>query len=119
MSDTAGSEIRGLRACRDIGRAPDTTLDAIAEEVRRWQRETFPLATGTDYRLKLVEEVHELDRAHRGSTATSLAWRHVKEEIADVVICCIGFADRGRIDLASAIAEKLEINRKRNREDRR
>jgi NTP pyrophosphatase (non-canonical NTP hydrolase) len=40
-------------------------------------------------------------------------WQNVKEEIADVVIYCLAFAEGMDIDLAKAVEEKLKKNEKR------
>lgn len=108
-----GNEIRPLRACHNIGSAPNTTLDAIAEDVRKWQRETFPAATSVTYRERISMEAEEFLREEESWNSGLVAWCEVGRELADLVICCIGYADRAGIDLVAAIAAKLEINRHR------
>jgi len=37
----------------------------------------------------------------------------LKEELADVLIYCLSFANRAKIDIAEAIADKIEKNEKK------
>lgn len=37
----------------------------------------------------------------------------IREEIADIIILCLAFANRGGIDLASAVREKIKKNRRK------
>jgi NTP pyrophosphatase (non-canonical NTP hydrolase) len=57
--------------------------------------------------LYLWERVEDEDRHLKRNREA------IESELADVVIYCLGFADRAGIDLPRAIAEKTESNRRR------
>jgi hypothetical protein len=91
-----------IRAALLSGEREPATLDAIAAEVREWQDATFTEATPASCAAHLRSEVTEL-----------LADPTDAEEIADCAMLVIGVANKAGVDLASAIAAKLAVNRAR------
>lgn len=43
----------------------------------------------------------------------SVKFSRVREELADVLIYCLSFANRAKIDIAKAIADKMEKNKRK------
>lgn len=78
------------------------SLDALREEVTQWQRETFTLRSPHSISTHLLREATELQREPDDP-----------EEIADVQMLVWGLADDVGVDVASAVREKLERNKKR------
>lgn len=75
-------------------------LDDVLEEVRAWQRETFPHATRASVAAHLLEEAIELAQAPDDD-----------EEVADVASLLAGMM--GGPQLVAAVRAKLAINRAR------
>lgn len=71
-----------------------------------WNRATFPNASDDDFAAKLAEEVAEAvaeKRSHR-----------LAEELADVVIVAMSWADRAGIDLEREVMSKMGTNQARS-----
>lgn len=67
----------------------------LAERVTLWHLETFPNATAQDIADKALEEVLELNSAHGD--------QEVAEEMADVYLCILALAGRGKRLLLESI----------------
>lgn len=78
------------------------SLENLFEEVRIWQRETFPKATAKSAANHLVREAKEL-----------LADPTELSELADVFILAVGVADQLGVNIEEVIECKMEINRQR------
>lgn len=78
------------------------SLESLFEEVRQWQRKTFPTATAKSVAKHLSKEAEEL-----------LADPTELSELADVFILAIGVADQLGADIFDVIECKLEINKER------
>lgn len=78
------------------------SLDSIAEEVITWGQSTFPHVEAHSLAEHLRREAHELVE---DSTNAS--------EQADIFILLVQIAHRTGVDLAEAVREKLEINKRR------
>lgn len=79
---------------------------ALIPDIQKWQRETFPDATLTDYNMKIMEEIDELTSAIFMAHSPDM-------EIADIAIVLIGLAQSADVDLLAAIRAKFEINQAR------
>lgn len=78
------------------------TLEAVLDDVRQWQVETFPQATPQSISAHLLAEAREL-----AENPTD------RMEMADVLMLLSGLAKHTGVDLASAVREKLAICRAR------
>lgn len=78
------------------------SLDGLAQEVRAWQRVTFPRATPHSVATHLLKEARELHREPGDA-----------EEIADLFMLVVGAAGASGVDLAAAVRRKLEENKGR------
>ena len=78
------------------------TLEAVLDDVRQWQVETFPQATPQSISAHLLSEAREL-----AENPTD------RMEMADVLMLLSGLAKHTGVDLASAVREKLAICRAR------
>lgn len=81
----------------------DTHVGQLTEEVFNWAEETFPNRTDQSMFLKLYSEIGEMI----GSDGD-------RSEIADVFILLLDYAKRKKVDVTSAVRDKLEINRQRD-----
>lgn len=101
---TALDEARRLVAelTGDAGPGAVDTLDALADEIRSWQRATFPQATPHSVTEHLRREAIELATAPTDP-----------EEIADVFLLTIGAANAAGHDLVTIVRAKLEKNKAR------
>ncbi|MGD9525043.1 MAG: dATP/dGTP pyrophosphohydrolase domain-containing protein [Gemmatimonadales bacterium] len=84
------------------GEREGPSLDALVPELVQWQAETFKDATVHSKIAHLVEEVVELAQAP-----------HDAEEYADCFMLLTGAAHVAGVDLASAVRDKLAVNRAR------
>lgn len=82
-------------------------LDTVLAEVVAWSRATFPDREPLPTAAHLSREVSEL--------MVVVAAKHpgVGEEVADVVILAAALADCLGLDLADAVATKLDVLRRR------
>ena len=78
------------------------SLEKLFEEVRFWQRETFPKATAKSAANHLLREAKELLE-----DPTELS------ELADVIILAIGVADQLEVNIEEIVGDKLKINQER------
>lgn len=65
-----------------------------------------PSTTRHDFQNKLIEEVNELFESE-------LLTDNFKEEIADVIMVCLNFAEHYHIDIIQEIKNKIKTNEKR------
>ncbi len=78
----------------------EVSLDGLAVEIVRWQRETFPASTVESTVTHLAREAEEL-----------FAAPHDSEELADVFLLCCAVADKLGVSLAEVAATKLSKNK--------
>ncbi len=78
------------------------TTEALAQEVWQWAEDTFPDRTDASMFLKMYSELAELIESDGDP-----------HELADLFIMLMDYAVRKKIDIATVVREKLEINRNR------
>jgi len=84
------------------GKPESITLDRLAEQIRQWQRATFPKATPSSVASHLLREAGEL-RMHPGDPS----------EIADLFHLVVGAAQASGHDLAVIVTDKFRENQAR------
>ena len=62
---------------------------------------------------RLVGEVGELAKLYQWQTGEDPDPAHVRDEVADVLIYALRFADIAGVDVVEAVAEKIERNERR------
>jgi NTP pyrophosphatase (non-canonical NTP hydrolase) len=77
-------------------------IDELTQEIVEWADQVFPDRTNSSALLKLFEEVGELVKDP-----------HSPGEYADICIMVFDLAHMHGVDLASAIKEKMQINKAR------
>jgi dCTP diphosphatase len=100
---------------------PSPTVAELQEAVRRFrdEREWLQFHTLKDLAAALAIEAGELQQEllwiRSEDEATHLKERRsqIEEELADVVILTLTFADLADIDVAAAVVRKLEVNAQR------
>lgn len=80
----------------------DKKVVELVNDIYQWAESTFPARTDTSMFLKMFKELGELIDAPDDPM-----------EVADVLIMVLDYARRKNIDVASAITQKLAINRQR------
>ena len=84
---------------------------------RQWEQYHDPKAVAMSIAIEaaeLLEAFQWLDPAESWEVVKDQAHRYqVADELADVLIYCLSFANMADIDLSSAIRSKLDKNRKR------
>ena len=98
----------------------DTTIEELKRSVADFsaEREWEPFHTLKNLAMSIAIESGELmehfqwveGEAVEASLEDSDRRKAVEAELADVVIYALQFADRGEIDLASAVRRKMRIN---------
>jgi NTP pyrophosphatase (non-canonical NTP hydrolase) len=91
-------------------------MDDMQEEVGRWGRKTFPLATPhtiiSHFREESTELIDRVDREALASYGPSEIL-DVAEEAADCVLLLMHLADQVGFSLSEAVVAKHETNRRR------
>lgn len=67
-----------------------------------------PITTQQEFLDKLFEEVSELEEAHLNNDFSNL-----KEEMADVILTVLNFANHYKIDIEKELTDKIKKNYKR------
>jgi len=80
----------------------NTHLGKLAQEVFDWAEATFPDRTDTSMYLKMYGEVAEMIESGGHPS-----------EVADMFILLLDYAKRQKIDIVSAVIDKLNVNRRR------
>lgn len=80
-------------------------MKSIQSLIGSWNRATFPNADTAAFLDKIYEEAHELEQSC--NTAT------MSEEMADVAIVLMSWADREGVDLEAEILKKMRVNQVR------
>lgn len=86
-------------------------MKTIQSLIGGWNAATFPDATGEDFIKKLYEELDEASAEYHGMG-------ELPEELADIAIVLLSFADRRGIDLEEEILAKMKTNQVRALEGR-
>jgi len=98
----------------DIGRTPfaypaatwkhdhNTEVGALTEAVFDWAESAFPNRNDTSMYLKMYGEIAEMIESDGDA-----------DEIADMFILLLDYAKRKKVDIATSVFKKLEINRRR------
>lgn len=81
-------------------------MKSIQSLIGSWNSATFPKADTAAFLDKLYEEVNELSAA--------IADGPMSEEMADVAIVLMSWADREGVDLESEILKKMRVNQCRS-----
>ncbi|NLK07146.1 MAG: nucleotide pyrophosphohydrolase [Firmicutes bacterium] len=99
-----------------------TCIQEIKDKVKQFQAERGWIAQHSPKNLamSIAVEAAEIMEIFQFVT-TEAAWdvarsdeaEHVREELADVLIYCMSFANALDIDVAAAVQDKLEKNRRR------
>ncbi len=91
--------------------------DRIAEFVRRrdWERYQDPKSLALSILIEAAELAEHFQWAEREDIRhyRRAKWREIEDELTDVLIYCIGFANANRIDLTRAIGRKLRRNQRK------
>lgn len=94
----------GLRDNRRFAEhGQQVTVEELQSEIRAWADLVFPDRTMGEMLVKLREEVEELD----GSGCVD------PREYADIAILTLDMASVAQVNLAKAVKDKMEINRRR------
>ena len=86
-------------------------MKKLQKQISEWQNKTFgdskdrPVAILTH----LKREIEELEM----SVLTNINKKETSTELADCVILLVGLAEAFNVDLATAVAKKMKVNRKR------
>lgn len=93
----------------------DTTLEDLKKQIRKFRddRNWDQHHSAKNLATSIVLEVSELLEHFQWDDFTKSEQAEVEQELADVIIYCLFFADKTKIDISKAVSAKLKaINKK-------